>query len=179
MMRQAAARAGLLWALFALFASPDPAAAASSDGDAKNRSAVKAPKPAPRPFIAPKSSAAARLQAAAAARSEAVTALTDLSETASRIIDSFVPAIPDRYDVVWLDREESRGSVRYILRVAPLSDAFIESYLDAEWPAVAGIKVKNPALEAMGTFKVDALPIAQAGANQTQVQQMLDRVGFK
>lgn len=60
---------------------------------------------------------------AAAARSEAVTALTDLSDTASRIIDSFVPAIPDRYDVVWLDREESRGSARYILRVAPLSVA--------------------------------------------------------
>ncbi|MUL74449.1 ATP-dependent DNA helicase [Mycolicibacterium sp. CBMA 226] len=60
---------------------------------------------------------------AAAARSEAVTALTDLSDTASRIIDSFVPAIPDRYDVVWLDREESRGTVRYILRVAPLSVA--------------------------------------------------------
>lgn len=60
---------------------------------------------------------------AAAARSEAVTALTDLSDTASRIIDSFVPAIPDRYDVVWLDREESRGSVRHVLRVAPLSVA--------------------------------------------------------
>ncbi|MUL67498.1 ATP-dependent helicase [Mycobacterium sp. CBMA 234] len=60
---------------------------------------------------------------AAAARSEAVTALSDLSDTASRIIDSFVPAIPDRYDVVWLDREESRGTVRYILRVAPLSVA--------------------------------------------------------
>ena len=41
---------------------------------------------------------------AAAARSEAVTALTDLTDTASRIIDSFVPAIPDRHDVVWLDR---------------------------------------------------------------------------
>ncbi|MUL49027.1 ATP-dependent DNA helicase [Mycobacterium sp. CBMA293] len=60
---------------------------------------------------------------AAAARSEAVTALSDLSDTASRIIDSFVPAIPDRYDVVWLDREESRGTVRYVLRVAPLSVA--------------------------------------------------------
>ncbi|MDR3662192.1 MAG: ATP-dependent DNA helicase [Mycobacterium sp.] len=60
---------------------------------------------------------------AAAARTEAVTALSELSDTASRIIDSFVPAIPDRYDVVWLDREESRGTVRYILRVAPLSVA--------------------------------------------------------
>ena len=58
---------------------------------------------------------------AAAARNEAVTALMDLSDTTSRMIDSFVPAIPDRYDVVWLDREESRGTTRSILRVAPLS----------------------------------------------------------
>ena len=49
-----------------------------------------------------------------------------------------------------------------------------------EWPAVPGVKISdNPALTAMGTFKVDALPIAQAGANQAQVQQMLDRVGYK
>jgi hypothetical protein len=31
----------------------------------------------------------------------------------------------------------------------------------------------------MGKFKVDTLPIADAGKNQAQVQQMLDRVGFK
>ena len=49
-----------------------------------------------------------------------------------------------------------------------------------EWPAVPSVKVTgNPALEAMGTFKIDSLPIALAGANQTQVQQMLDRVGYK
>jgi iron(III) transport system substrate-binding protein len=49
-----------------------------------------------------------------------------------------------------------------------------------EWPAVPGVKVTgNPALEAMGTFKIDNLPIALAGANQAQVQQMLDRVGYK
>ncbi len=49
-----------------------------------------------------------------------------------------------------------------------------------EWPAVPGVKISdNPALTAMGSFKVDALPIAQAGANQAQVQQMLDRVGYK
>ncbi|MBN8508914.1 MAG: extracellular solute-binding protein [Burkholderiales bacterium] len=48
-----------------------------------------------------------------------------------------------------------------------------------EWPAVASVKLNNPALEAMGTFKVDTLPIADAGRNQAQVQQMLDRVGFK
>ena len=60
---------------------------------------------------------------AASARSEAVTALTDISDTASRILDSFVPAIPDRTDVVWLDHEDNRGSIRAILRVAPLSVA--------------------------------------------------------
>ena len=49
-----------------------------------------------------------------------------------------------------------------------------------EWPAVQTVKITgNPALEAMGTFKVDNLPIAQAGKNQAQVQQMLDRVGYK
>lgn len=60
---------------------------------------------------------------AAAARAEAVTALTDVSDTASRIVDSFVPAIPDRTDVVWLDHEGAPGSTRAVLRVAPLSVA--------------------------------------------------------
>jgi ATP-dependent DNA helicase DinG len=63
---------------------------------------------------------------AAAARNEAVTTLTDISDTASRILVSFGPAIPDRTDVVWLDHEEARGSsgsMRAILRVAPLSVA--------------------------------------------------------
>ena len=60
---------------------------------------------------------------AAAARTEAVTALTDVSDTASRILSSFGPAIPDRTDVVWLDHEEIRGTNRAVLRVAPLSVA--------------------------------------------------------
>jgi len=60
---------------------------------------------------------------AASARAEAVTALTDISDTATRILSSFVPAIPDRTDVVWLDHENNRGSIRAVLRVAPLSVA--------------------------------------------------------
>jgi ATP-dependent DNA helicase DinG len=60
---------------------------------------------------------------AAAARNEAVTALNDVSDTASRILVSYGPAIPDRTDVVWLDHEEVRGNRRAILRVAPLSVA--------------------------------------------------------
>jgi ATP-dependent DNA helicase DinG len=60
---------------------------------------------------------------AASARAEAVTALNDVSDTASRILTSFVPAIPDRTDVVWLDHEDKGGNVRAVLRVAPLSVA--------------------------------------------------------
>ena len=60
---------------------------------------------------------------AASARAEAAAALTEISDTASRILTSFVPAIPDRTDVVWLDHEDNRGSLRPVLRVAPLSVA--------------------------------------------------------
>lgn len=61
--------------------------------------------------------------AAAAARSEAVSALTEVGDTAARVLDSYGPALADRTDVVWLDHEESRGTTRSVLRVAPLSVA--------------------------------------------------------
>lgn len=50
-----------------------------------------------------------------------------------------------------------------------------------EWPAVASVKVSNPALQAMtgGSFKSETLPITAVGNNQVKVQQMLDRVGYK
>ncbi len=48
-----------------------------------------------------------------------------------------------------------------------------------EWPAVASVKTSNPALEALGKFKAETIPVAVTGANQTKVQQMLDRVGYK
>jgi ATP-dependent DNA helicase DinG len=60
---------------------------------------------------------------AASARAEADAALAEISDTASRILTSFVPALPDRTDVVWLDHEDNRGSPRAVLRVAPLSVA--------------------------------------------------------
>ena len=60
---------------------------------------------------------------AASARAEAATALNDISDTATRMLTSFVPAIADRTDVVWLDHEDNRGSMRAVLRVAPLSVA--------------------------------------------------------
>jgi ATP-dependent DNA helicase DinG len=60
---------------------------------------------------------------AAAARAEAVVGLTDIFDTAARVLAAFVPAIPDRTDVVWLERDDSRGTIRVALRVAPLTVA--------------------------------------------------------
>ena len=48
-----------------------------------------------------------------------------------------------------------------------------------EYPAVASVRTDNPALAAMGHFKAETVPVAKVGAATAQVQQMLDRVGFK
>jgi iron(III) transport system substrate-binding protein len=48
-----------------------------------------------------------------------------------------------------------------------------------EWPVVRGVKVANVALDSLGDFKQEAVPVAAVGANQAKVQQMLDRVGYK
>ena len=50
-----------------------------------------------------------------------------------------------------------------------------------EWPAVANVKVTNPALQAMtgGSFKSETIPISAVANNQLKVQQMLDRAGYK
>ncbi|MBN3509671.1 ATP-dependent DNA helicase [Mycolicibacterium septicum] len=66
---------------------------------------------------------------AASARTEAVTALNDVSDTATRILTSFVPPIPDRVDVVWVEQSEGSNAGntgaprpgRSLLRVAPMS----------------------------------------------------------
>ena len=52
-----------------------------------------------------------------------------------------------------------------------------------EWPVAKGVVTDNPALKAMtggsGTFKAETIPVSKVGEHQVQVQQMLDRVGFK
>ena len=48
-----------------------------------------------------------------------------------------------------------------------------------EWPAVAGLKLANPALQKLGDFKSETIPVSVIGMNQVKVQQMLDRVGYR
>ena len=112
---------------------------------------------------------------AASARAEAVTALTDISDTATRILTSFVPAIPDRTDVVWLDHEDNRGNSagrsgatggsaqRAVLRVAPLSVAgLLRSRLFEHTTAV----LTSATLTIGGTFDAMASAWGLAGGDE-------------
>ena len=48
-----------------------------------------------------------------------------------------------------------------------------------EWPVVKTAPVKNPALEALGSFKPDTLPVGQLAANAAQAQRIYDRAGWR
>ena len=50
-----------------------------------------------------------------------------------------------------------------------------------EWAAAQKVSFDNPALKAMTPkgFKAETIPVSQIGQNQTRIQQMLDRVGFR
>jgi len=48
-----------------------------------------------------------------------------------------------------------------------------------EWPVVEGVKVTNPALEALGKFKADSLPVKNLAMYQVKAQMIFDRAGFK
>ncbi len=48
-----------------------------------------------------------------------------------------------------------------------------------EWPAVSNLAVKNPALDAMGKFKADTLPVATLAKNAASAQKIYDRAGWK
>jgi len=48
-----------------------------------------------------------------------------------------------------------------------------------EWPAVEQVKVSNPALESLGKFKADKLPVKNLAMYQAKAQMIFDRVGFK
>jgi iron(III) transport system substrate-binding protein len=48
-----------------------------------------------------------------------------------------------------------------------------------EWPIVKGVKLANPALESLGQFKTDPLPLAKLGKTQAAAQRIADKVGWK
>jgi iron(III) transport system substrate-binding protein len=48
-----------------------------------------------------------------------------------------------------------------------------------EWPVVSTAVVKNSALDALGKFKMENVPVAAMGKNQAAAQKILDRAGYK
>jgi iron(III) transport system substrate-binding protein len=65
-----------------------------------------------------------------------------------------------------------------------LASPFAQDYFangNNEFPTVKGLKVDNPAIQAMGgdRFKAETVPLGVVAKNMTKVQQMLDRVGYK
>jgi iron(III) transport system substrate-binding protein len=103
----------------------------------------------------------------------------------------------DRIVVVWPDQKGSGAHVNVsgggILKNAPHREAAVKflEYLASdqaqryfadgnnEWPVVAGVKVSNPALEALGKFRADTLPVGSLAMYRAKAQMIFDRSGYR
>jgi iron(III) transport system substrate-binding protein len=103
----------------------------------------------------------------------------------------------DHIGIVWPDQKGHGTHINIsgggMLRTAPHKEAAVKflEYLvsdDAqryfadgnnEWPAVTSVKVANPALESLGQFKADKLPIGSLARNAALAQKIFDRAGWR
>ncbi len=103
----------------------------------------------------------------------------------------------EKVGIVWPNQNSTGTHINVsgggILKTAPHKEAAIKflEYLASdeaqnyfadgnnEWPAVSSVKVSNPALDSLGKFKADKLPVKNLAMYQTKAQMIFDRVGFK
>ena len=103
----------------------------------------------------------------------------------------------DKVGVVWPDQRGVGAHINVsgggVLKHAPHREAAVRflEYLASdqaqryfadgnnEWPVVAGIKIDNPALEALGKFKADSLPVASLAMYRAKAQIIFDRAGYR
>jgi iron(III) transport system substrate-binding protein len=103
----------------------------------------------------------------------------------------------EKVGVVWPNQKTTGTHINIsgggMLKTAPHKEAAVQflEYLagdDAqkyfadgnnEWPAARGVKVANPALEALGTFKADALNVGDLAKNSALAQKVFDRAGYR
>ena len=103
----------------------------------------------------------------------------------------------EKVGVVWPNQSTTGSHINVsgggMLRTAPHKEAAVKflEYLasdDAqryfadgnnEWPVVDSVKVVNPALEALGKFKPDTLPVKNLAMYQVKAQMIYDRAGYK
>ncbi len=103
----------------------------------------------------------------------------------------------EQVGVVWPDQSGNGAHINVsgggVLKTAPHKDAAVKflEYLASdkaqtyfadgnnEWPVVASVKIANPALDSLGKFKADKLPVKNLAMYQAKAQIEFDRVGFK
>ena len=99
--------------------------------------------------------------------------------------------------IVWPDQKGAGAHINIsgggMLKTAPHKEAAVKflEYLvsdDAqryfadgnnEWPAVPTVVVRNTALESLGKFKQDTLPISDIGRAQVNAARIIDRAGWR
>ncbi|MDF3881823.1 Fe(3+) ABC transporter substrate-binding protein [Cupriavidus basilensis] len=118
----------------------------------------------------------------------------------ARILKSAKPedkAVAEKLGVVWpnqasqgvhmnisgggmLKHAPNKASARAFLEYLA-SDEAQRYFADGnnEWPVVESVKISNPALEAMGSFKADKINVAELGKYQPQAQKVADKAGYK
>ena len=105
--------------------------------------------------------------------------------------------VTDKIGVVWPDQGGSGTHINVsgagMLKHAPHKDAAIKflEYLASdgaqrrfadgnnEWPVVPSVTVANPALDTLGKFKADTLPVGSLGMYRAKAQMIFDRAGFR
>jgi iron(III) transport system substrate-binding protein len=138
-------------------------------------------------------------QIKAVAAGECGVALTNTYYVA-RLMRSTKPEdqkVMEKIGVVWPNQATTGTHINVsgggMLKTAPHKEAAVKflEYLasdDAqryfadgnnEWPVVDSVKVVNPALETLGKFKADNLPVKNLAMYQVKAQMIFDRAGFK
>ena len=105
--------------------------------------------------------------------------------------------IMEKVIVVWPDQQGFGAHLNVsgggMLKYAPHKEAAVKflEYLASdeaqrhfadgnnEWPAVASVKVSNPALEKLGKFKADTLPVGSLAMYRAKAQIIFDRAGYR
>ena len=105
--------------------------------------------------------------------------------------------VVEKIGMVWPDQKSFGTHINVsgggMLKTAPHKEAAVKflEYLASdeaqiyfadgnnEWPVVPGVKVKNAALDAMGPFKADSLPVGKLADTVVEAQKVFDRAGFR
>ena len=105
--------------------------------------------------------------------------------------------IMEKVGVIWPNQKTTGTHINVsgggMLKYAPHKEAAVKflEYLASdeaqryfadgnnEWPAVASVKVSNPALEALGTFKADNMPVSSLAMYSIKAQVIFDKAGFR